>query len=101
MFQYNYCFGGIYCLEKKEKVNKVSIQLLFRWNLIIFNLLRYLFACFNTTIVSVELGIMQFDEIGFNDGFNTTIVSVECGDDKKFEKLVATLFQYNYCFGGI
>ena len=53
MFQYNYCFGGTN----------------------FFNLLRWMFLCFNTTIVSVELS---------------------------FALLSSSIkrFQYNYCFGG-
>ena len=99
MFQYNCCFGGMLRSRKKRgHYNKVSIQLLFRWN--------------NKKIRKVKLigqfqynccfgGIFNnlYNDYTPRDCFNTTVVSVEFILFIYFS--ICFQFQYNCCFGGI
>ena len=97
-FQYNYCFGGtISYTFITGTTHLVSIQLLFRWNPFC-SLPCVLFCwCFNTTIVSVEHIMMQYQ-------IKWKFVSIQLlfrWNRLLYVNIINLYsFQYNYCFGG-
>ena len=96
-FQYNYCFGGTQSAYVHGKELCVSIQLLFRWNLLMQDLASFfgevsiqLLFRWNLLENLVEKAL---DEFQYNYCFGGTIVPRDL-------YRIRTLFQYNYCFGG-
>ena len=99
-FQYNCCFGGIVCFYSKSLFFLlVSIQLLFRWNLIYF--CNYIF---NRT-VSIQLLFRWNFANGYPMVLTGFAFQYNCcfgGIARIYKYLYCkALFQYNCCFGGI